>query len=59
MNDRQELKVKSLELAIALLGVLTGPKNSSVNVDDAALYIKDVDKLALEFEELIMSRNSV
>ena len=53
MEKAEEIRAKSLELAIGLLGVLTIPKNQSLNVADAQLYVKDVAELALSFEELI------
>jgi hypothetical protein len=53
MTEKQEIKVKSLELAIGLMGVLTIPKNESLNVDDAKLYLEDIASLAESFEELV------
>ena len=54
MTEKQEIKVKSLELAIGLLGVLTIPKNPSLNAKDAGQYLSDIASLAESFEDLIL-----
>jgi hypothetical protein len=54
ITEKQEIRAKAMELAIGLLGVLTIPKNSSLNVEDAKLYVDDVASLAESFEALIM-----
>ena len=54
MTEKQEIKVKSMELAIGLLGVLTSPKTTSLNVDDAIRTVGDVVKLAGAFEAVIL-----
>jgi hypothetical protein len=54
MTEKQEIRVKSMELAIGLLRVLTIPKNSSLDVEDAKRYVDGVAELADSFEALIM-----
>jgi hypothetical protein len=54
MTEKQEIRAKSMELAIGLLGVLTIPKEVSLNVENAKLYVDDIASLAEAFEELIL-----
>jgi hypothetical protein len=54
MTEKLEIRAKSIELAVKLLGVLTIPSKEVIDVNAAMLYLNSIESLALSFEELIL-----